>query len=72
MFQAENLSKEDKDHYLEQANKMNLKLSSLQVQLNRIRTNIPGKYHALLEFLEKSPQLSILYEMDNYDKYTTE
>ena len=62
LFQAEGLTKEDKEQILEKINEISTVLRALEVRLNRHREHAPNLYRKLEESLQNSRRMSILYE----------
>ncbi|XP_076284275.1 dynein regulatory complex subunit 7 isoform X2 [Lasioglossum baleicum] len=60
LFQGEEFTHEEEEEMLEEMNKINFDMITLETQLNRHRYLVPDKYKMLFNHLEQSPHLAVL------------
>ncbi|XP_076656636.1 dynein regulatory complex subunit 7 [Halictus rubicundus] len=60
LFQGEEFTHEEEEEILEEMNKINFEMITLETQLARHRNLVPDKYKMLLNHLDRSPHLAIL------------
>ncbi|XP_076226388.1 dynein regulatory complex subunit 7 isoform X2 [Nomia melanderi] len=60
LFQGKELTREEEEEILEEMNKVNFDMITLETQLNRHRDLVPQKYKMLVDHLEQSSHLAVL------------